>query len=195
VRALDRVSLAIADRELVAVLGPSGCGKSTLLRLLGGLLIPTSGRVAVRGVDPAELSRRHRIGIVFQDHGLLPWRSTRANVGEAELLARYLRAVIKGWELNRRDLVAGAKKTFDLYGTDNSLDLAQQTEENKRQMPLMQSPLTAAKGLFQMSLEDIAGPQYEALRRAGVGPLPDVTSFVTLDVLSSAYGGRTSLLG
>jgi hypothetical protein len=46
-----------------------------------------------------------------------------------------------------------------------------------------------------MSLEDIAGPQYEALRRAGVGPLPEVNSFVTLDVLDGAYGGKTSLLG
>jgi hypothetical protein len=91
--------------------------------------------------------------------------------------------------------VAGAKKTFDLYGKDNSLDLAQQTEENRRQMPLMESPLTKAKGLFQMSLQDLAGPQYQALRRAGVGPLPDVKSFVTLDVLDAAYDGKTSLLG
>jgi NitT/TauT family transport system ATP-binding protein len=81
IRALDNVSVTIADRELVAVLGPSGCGKSTLLRLLAGLLVPTSGRVLVGGMDPAELSRRHRIGIAFQDHGLLPWLSTRANVG------------------------------------------------------------------------------------------------------------------
>ena len=70
----------------------------------------------------------------------------------------------------------------------------QQTEENRRQMPLMESPLTGAKGLFQMSLEDIAGPQYQALRRAGVHPLPDVKSFVTLDVLDAAYQGKTSLL-
>jgi hypothetical protein len=42
---------------------------------------------------------------------------------------------------------------------------------------------------------DIAGPQYEALRQAGVQPLPDVRSFVTLDILDAAYGGNTSLLG
>jgi hypothetical protein len=103
--------------------------------------------------------------------------------------------VIKGWELNRKDIAAGARKTFELYGRDNSLDLAQQTEENKRQMPLMESSVTEEKGLFQMSLEDVAGPQYEALRRAGVEPLPDVESFVTLDVLDAAYQGKTSLLG
>jgi ABC-type nitrate/sulfonate/bicarbonate transport system substrate-binding protein len=135
----------------------------------------------------------HDLGFPSYENVLLARRATVESVGE--LLARYLRAVIKGWELNRRDLVAGATKTFDLYGADNSLDLAQQTEENKRQMPLMESALTAQKGLFQMSLEDIAGPQYEALRRAGVGPMPEVQRFVTLDVLDSAYGGRTSLLG
>jgi NitT/TauT family transport system ATP-binding protein len=80
VQALDKVSVTIGDGELVAVLGPSGCGKSTLLRLLAGLIVPTVGGVSVAGMDPGELSRRHRIGIAFQDHGLLPWLSTRANV-------------------------------------------------------------------------------------------------------------------
>lgn len=135
----------------------------------------------------------HDLGFPSYENVLITRRATLESDGE--LLARYLRAVIKGWEFNRRDLVAGAKKTFDLHGTDNSLDLAQQTEENKRQMPLMESALTAEKGLFQMSLEDIAGPQYEALRRAGVGPMPDVKRFVTLAVLDNAYGGKSSLLG
>jgi hypothetical protein len=61
-------------------------------------------------------------------------------------------------------------------------------------MPLMESQLTAKKGLFQLSLDDLAGPQYEALRQAGVQPLPDVSSFVTLDILDAAYGEKRSLL-
>jgi NitT/TauT family transport system ATP-binding protein len=80
VRALENVSLTIGAGELVAFLGPSGCGKSTLLRVLGGLIAPSRGSVSVAGMEPGELSRRHRIGIAFQDHGLLPWLSTRANV-------------------------------------------------------------------------------------------------------------------
>jgi ABC-type nitrate/sulfonate/bicarbonate transport system substrate-binding protein len=152
--------------------------------------------------QPITLDRRGvaNIAVTFNDLGfpsyenvLIARRDTMEK--DKDLLGRYLRAVIKGWELNRRDPEAGARKTFDLHGKDNSLDLAQQTRENELQMPLMESPLTDQKGLFQMSLEDIAGPQYDALRRAGVQPLPEVRSFVTLDLLDAAYKGTTSLLG
>jgi NitT/TauT family transport system ATP-binding protein len=69
--ALDGVSLRLAAGELVGVVGPSGCGKSTLLRLAAGLLAPTRGEVS-RDSD--------RVGFVFQDPTLLPWRSVRRNV-------------------------------------------------------------------------------------------------------------------
>jgi ABC-type nitrate/sulfonate/bicarbonate transport system substrate-binding protein len=152
--------------------------------------------------QPITLDRRGvaNVAVTFNDLGFPSYENVliaRRETVEKEkgLLARYLRAVIKGWELNRRDLEAGARKTFELYGKDYSLDLAQQTKENKLQMPLMESPLTEQKGLFQMSLEDIAGPQYEALRGAGIRPLPEPGSFITLDVLDAAYGGKSSLLG
>jgi ABC-type nitrate/sulfonate/bicarbonate transport system substrate-binding protein len=144
-----------------------------------------------RGIDNIAVTF-DELGFPSYENVLIARRATLEN--DRDVLTRYLRAVVQGWEFNRRDLVAGASKTFELHGKDNSLDLAQQTEENKRQMPLMESPLTAERGLFQMSLEDIAGPQYEALRRAGVAPLPEAKSFVTLDVLDAAYQGKTSLL-
>jgi NitT/TauT family transport system ATP-binding protein len=80
--ALDDVSLSLRAGEFVAVVGPSGCGKSTLLRLASGLMTPDSGDVR-RGTD--------RIGFVFQDPTLLPWRSVRRNVelvGELRGLSR-----------------------------------------------------------------------------------------------------------
>src|ERR1700710_719886 len=73
VRALDRLDLGIAPREVVAILGPSGCGKSTVLRLAAGLEQPTEGEVLVEGRSPAELIRAHRLGVAFQEHALLPW--------------------------------------------------------------------------------------------------------------------------
>jgi NitT/TauT family transport system ATP-binding protein len=76
--ALDAVNLTIEPGELVALIGANGSGKSTLLRVVAGLLAPDRGRVAldgrpIDGPDP-------RIGLVFQEPRLLPWRSTAANV-------------------------------------------------------------------------------------------------------------------
>ena len=151
--------------------------------------------------QPITLDRRGvaNVAVTFDELGFPSYENVliarRQSVEkDRDALVRYLRAVIKGWELNRQDVAAGAKKTFDLYGKDNSLDLVQQTEENRRQMPLMESALTARKGLFQMSIEDIGGPQYQALRRAGGHPMPDVKCFVTLDILDTASAGKTSLL-
>jgi NitT/TauT family transport system ATP-binding protein len=70
-RALADVTLSLEAGEFVSVVGPSGCGKSTLLRLAAGLLAPTRGTV-VRHTD--------RVGYIFQDPTLLPWRSVRRNV-------------------------------------------------------------------------------------------------------------------
>lgn len=74
-------TLSIDKGEFVCVLGPSGCGKSTLLSVLSGLRAPFGGRVAVagqtlyeKGTDPG------RLGYVFQDHRLLPWRTVRQNI-------------------------------------------------------------------------------------------------------------------
>jgi putative ABC transport system ATP-binding protein len=84
---LDRVDLAIAPGEFVAVLGPSGSGKSTLLALMAGLDRPTSGEVLIDGApiqamseDGLALLRRRKIGFVFQSFQLLGNLTARENV-------------------------------------------------------------------------------------------------------------------
>lgn len=79
VRALYDVSLSIARGEFVSVVGTSGSGKSTLLHLLGGLDIPTNGKVFIDGTDiyqlapdPLTVLRRRCIGFVFQRYNLIP---------------------------------------------------------------------------------------------------------------------------
>jgi NitT/TauT family transport system ATP-binding protein len=69
--ALAGVDLEVGAGEFVTVVGPSGCGKSTLLRVASGLTAATGGTVAVR---------TGKIGYVFQDPTLLPWRTVQANV-------------------------------------------------------------------------------------------------------------------
>jgi NitT/TauT family transport system ATP-binding protein len=73
-RALDRVLFEVCPQEFVCVLGPSGSGKSTLLRILAGLLPPTSGEVTFHG------GQQPRIGMVFQQANLMPWRSVLENL-------------------------------------------------------------------------------------------------------------------
>ncbi len=79
VTALDHVNMHVKQGEFVAVMGPSGCGKSTLMHLLGGLDMPSEGRVVIDGVavdamDDDHLTelRRRKIGFVFQFFNLIP---------------------------------------------------------------------------------------------------------------------------
>lgn len=80
VTALDEVSLEIATGEFVSLIGPSGCGKSTLLRLIADLDEPSSGTVSVFGKTARRARLDQEYGIAFQQAGLLPWRSIRANI-------------------------------------------------------------------------------------------------------------------
>ena len=80
--AVDRLSFEIAKGEIVAVLGKTGCGKSTMFNIVAGLLDPSSGEARVVGHDPFREFDffRGKIGIVFQNDRLMPWRSALDNV-------------------------------------------------------------------------------------------------------------------
>ena len=90
--ALDGLSLDVAGGEIVALIGPNGCGKSTFLRVAAGLLEAERGAVTLDGrrvTAPDE-----RIGLVFQEPRLLPWRSAARNITYPLELA--------GWPADRR---------------------------------------------------------------------------------------------
>jgi NitT/TauT family transport system ATP-binding protein len=75
---LDGIDLAIPGGRIVALVGPNGCGKSTLLRVIAGLLEPAAG--LARLDDRPILGPDPRIGLVFQEPRLLPWRSAADNI-------------------------------------------------------------------------------------------------------------------
>ncbi|GAA2439291.1 ABC transporter ATP-binding protein [Actinomadura vinacea] len=80
VQALRGIDLTVGEGDFVSLLGPSGCGKSTLLRIMADLTEPTAGSVRVNG-KPAAAARRDRdYGMVFQQPGLLDWRTVARNV-------------------------------------------------------------------------------------------------------------------
>jgi len=95
--ALDGVDLTVDRGEFVSIVGPSGCGKSTLLRIASGLESASGGTTDVS---------TSRIGYVFQDATLLPWRSVQGNV---ELLAELNRAA-------KSDRAAKAAAAIGLVG-------------------------------------------------------------------------------
>ena len=98
VHALRGVDFDLHARELVVLLGPSGSGKSTLLNILGGLDMPTSGRVSYQGrdltaADERQLTdyRRRHVGFVFQFYNLIPSLTARENVAlVTEIVGEFL---------------------------------------------------------------------------------------------------------
>ena len=87
VYALDGVSVSVSDGEFIAVVGSSGSGKTTFLNMIGGLDLPTSGQVNIRGRQLGSLSqeeltvfRRRNIGFVFQNYNLLPFLNVWENI-------------------------------------------------------------------------------------------------------------------
>lgn len=96
-KAVDNVSIDVADGEFLAVLGPSGCGKTTLLRLVAGFEKPTSGEITIgnRLVSSAAITvapEDRRVGIVFQNYALWPHMTVAENIGYSLKVAKIGRA-------------------------------------------------------------------------------------------------------
>ena len=102
VRAVDHLSLTVADGELLVVVGPSGAGKTALLRMIAGLETPTSGTISIGGRVVDDIAPPNRdVAMVFQHHGLYPHMTVRQN------LAFPLKARRMGHkEIDRRVLAA-----------------------------------------------------------------------------------------
>lgn len=86
-KALDGVTLSIEKGEFVAIVGTSGSGKSTLLNMIGGLDLPTFGKVVVDGRNLSTLKeeeltmfRRRKIGFIFQNYNLVPYLTVYENI-------------------------------------------------------------------------------------------------------------------
>ena len=95
VAALDHVSLTIEKGEFTAITGPSGSGKSTLLHIIGGVDMPTSGKVFLDcqdiyagGHDKLAIFRRRQVGLIYQFHNLIPTLNVVENITLPVLMDR-----------------------------------------------------------------------------------------------------------
>jgi NitT/TauT family transport system ATP-binding protein len=75
--ALHDVNVRFEEGKVSVIIGPSGCGKTSLVRIMAGLLTPTSGTVRVKGQPLCGVQKN--TALIFQDFGLLPWKTVRAN--------------------------------------------------------------------------------------------------------------------
>jgi ABC-type polar amino acid transport system ATPase subunit len=121
---LTRVSLAVAEREVVCVVGPSGSGKTTLLRCLALLEEPSEGRVTMNGsviakpgpdstVRRAARSVRPDIGMVFQHFNLWPHMSVLENIVEAPIRVK---------EMPKAEAIAAAERLLEKVGLADKRD-------------------------------------------------------------------------
>jgi cell division transport system ATP-binding protein len=129
--ALKDISFALEAGELVFVTGHSGAGKSTLLKLIAGIEKPSRGQAVVNGQNLGQLSRRRlpyyrrNIGMIFQDHKLLPELSVGDNVALPLVVAGQ-----RGPEIARR--VRAALDKVGLLGKERSLPLQLSGGEQQR---------------------------------------------------------------
>jgi putative ABC transport system ATP-binding protein len=108
VHAINGITLEFQEAEFAAIVGPSGSGKTTLLNLIGGLDMPTSGKIIINGTDLSKLKssqlidfRMRNIGFVFQAYNLIPVLTAKENV---EFIMN-----LQKWSRKERD-----ERTFEL---------------------------------------------------------------------------------
>lgn len=182
--------LAVRTGELLVVAGPSGCGKSTLLRAVAGLVPVAAGRVVVDGQVVRGTSRDR--AMVFQEDGLLPWRTAQRNVElplalqgvdrarRRDAARRWLdRVGLAGFERHLpRELSGGMRQRVQLART-----LAQRPK-----VVLMDEPFAALDAQTRADMQELV---VEVLREAGA-----TTVFVTHDVDEAVrLGDRVVVLG
>ena len=117
VKAVDRVSLDIADREFVVLVGPSGCGKSTTLRMVAGLEEISAGNIAIDGRIVNQTPPKDRdIAMVFQNYALYPHMSVYKNMAFSLSLRR------RQLGLSKADIDRKVREAAALLGIENLLD-------------------------------------------------------------------------
>ena len=113
VKAVNELSLHIADGEFMVLVGPSGCGKTTALRMVAGLEDITSGTLRIAGKEVNDVTPKDRdIAMVFQNYALYPHMTVAENIG----FALKLRKLPKG------EIAAKVKETADILGLTEWLD-------------------------------------------------------------------------
>jgi NitT/TauT family transport system ATP-binding protein len=156
IEALRGANLEVGKGEFVCLIGASGCGKSTLLRIVAGFENATAGEALmwgkpIAGPDPTR-------GMVFQDYGLFPWLSVRANIGFGPASRGRARSEVKE-TVDRFINLVGLGKFADAYPHQLSGGMKQRVAiarvlANDAEVVLMDEPFGALDAMTRERLQD-----------------------------------------
>ena len=192
---LAHIGLSVAASEFIAVIGPSGCGKSTLLRLVGGLLMPSSGEVLVGGknVTGPGLDR----AMVFQDYSLFPWSTCQDNIvlaleqARPELTRAERRQIADDYLAMVGLANAGRKLPGELSGGMRQRAAIARALAMNSPILLMDEPFGALDAITRAKQQDMLLEIWQA-----GGSLKKTVIFVTHDVDEALIlAGRVIVLG
>ncbi|TFG33100.1 ABC transporter ATP-binding protein [Candidatus Thorarchaeota archaeon] len=161
---LDNISFDIQEGELLSILGPSGCGKTTLLKIIAGLLEPDKGEVLIDG-QKVELGH-NRVGYIFQQESLFPWRTVRENI-EFGLEVKGVPPEKRTIAVNEALKIAGMDGLDDHYPHEISGGQARKTEM-ARSLILAPDILVADEALSNLDAQTRNYLQEEFLRIQGL---------------------------
>ncbi|MEU4656405.1 ABC transporter substrate-binding protein [Streptomyces sp. NPDC023723] len=199
-----------AKPQLNAIFELAGLKRDYELVLIGSTVDPLlkkRGKVLTGYMtdQPVTLELKHNmkpdkdfVAVTYEELGL-PAYATIVYCKQAflkqrgDVMQRFMRATIRGWQENLADPEPAARLVVDKYGADLGLGLDQQIRGNETQNTFMESELTREKGLLRMDVERLGGPMYAGLRAAGVKDLPDPDGVVDAGVLDAVYRGRARL--
>jgi NitT/TauT family transport system ATP-binding protein len=189
VRALDGIDFEMSGQTFVSMVGPSGCGKSTFLNIVSGVERPTSGTVQVTADD----GRPARLGYVFQDPRLLPWRTVvdnlryvhgRAGREARPVVERYLDLVgLKGFEQMYPAHLSGGMQ--QRVGIARALSV-------EPDLLLMDEPFSHLDAITARSLREELQDIWRTTKKTVLFVTHDVMEAVQLSnrIIIVAYGGR-----
>ena len=187
IRAVDDLSLDVAEGELLALVGPSGCGKSTTLRIIAGLESPTSGTVAIAGRSVDGLPPKQRdVAMIFQRCTLFPHLTVFGNMAFGLKLRGTARAEIKRRVTETADLLGIAdlldRRPGQLSGGQRQRAALARAAVRRPQLFLFDEPLTNLDAALRLEMR-------EEIRRLQ-GELGTAMIYVTHDETEAAALGH-----
>ena len=194
---LNDVSLQVEKGEFICLLGPSGCGKSTLLNAMAGFLKPSSGEIKIDGQTVEKPSMKYVT--IFQNYGLLPWRSVQKNVElglETKKLGREEKKKITDHYLEMVGLKEAAKKRpAQLSGGEQQMLAMGRALMSRPRLLLLDEP---SMGLAPLLVKEIFNIIKEINESGTTVLLVEQNANMALSIADKAYvleTGRIALAG